>query len=220
MKRISFGLIVVLLSAALVAPSAASGTPGFGAKAGISSATFNGDSAEGLDSRTGFAFGGYLDLPLSPTVAFHPEVLFVQKGARQSAVNFEYTYTLDYIELPLLVMLRIPTELTGVTPMLFAGPAIGFTATAGAKRESNSQTEELDIENVKSVDFGLTIGGGVAFEVGPVTRLTVEVRYTLGLTNLADDPTSDSTAVSLENVDGSTPDLKNSSFVVLIGFGI
>lgn len=219
-KRLSYGLMVLLIGVALVPPSVAAGTPGFGAKAGISNATFTGDSAEGPDSRTGFAFGGYLDLPLSPTVAFHPEVLFVQKGAKQSAVDYEDTYKLDYIEVPLLVMLKIPTELTGVTPMLFGGPSVGFNATARAKRESNGETEELDIDNVKSLDVGLTFGGGVAFEVGPVTRLTVDVRYTLGLTKIADDPGSDSTAVYLKTVGGATPDLKNSAFVVLIGFGL
>ena len=42
---------------------------------------------------------------------------------------------------------------------------------------------EVDIEDVRGVDLGLALGGGVGFGAGP-GEVVVDTRYTLGLTSV------------------------------------
>lgn len=219
MKRVMFFLVAAAIVVALAAPTFAAGKIGFGGKAGISISKITGDDADGLDSRTGFAIGGYLEFPVSPSVAFRPEAMYIQKGAKEDLLGVDMTFELDYIEVPLLLVVKIPTETGGVTPEFFAGPAIGMNMTAKVSGEYQGDSESIDIDNAKSMDLGVTFGGGAAFKVGAANKLTIDVRYTLGLTKLFDDVDEPGEG-DLVNDDGSAPDVKNGSIVVLVGFGI
>jgi hypothetical protein len=211
--------VVAAIVLPLAAPTFAAGKIGFGGKAGLAISKITGDDADGLDSRTGFALGGYLEFPIAPTVAFRPEAMYIQKGAKEDLSGVDMTFKLDYIEVPLLLVVKIPTETGSVTPEFFAGPAIGMNVTAKVTGEYEGESESIDIDNAKSMDLGVTVGGGAAFKVGEANKLTIDVRYTLGLTKLFDD-VDDPGEGDLVNDDGSTPDVKNGSIVVLVGFGI
>ena len=60
---------------------------------------------------------------------------------------------------------------------------------------------------MKSTDFGLVIGAGVDFGLGvPGTgKITLDVRYSLGLSTIAD-------------VEGEEVDIKNGAFSLMVGF--
>lgn len=214
MKRILLiSLVAAMVIAVGAAPAMAEGKIGFGGKAGLSIAKLTGDDADGLDSRLGFAVGVYIDVPLTTNLSFHPEALYVQKGAKEDVeveedVTIEATYKFDYIEFPLLLMMRFPTQTGSVTPKLFAGPSVAFKMSSKIKGEYEGQSYEEDIDDLKSLDLGVTVGGGVAFKIGEKNQLTLDARYTLGVTKIVDTD------------GGDDVNIKNGNIAILVGFGI
>ena len=184
----------VTLSAPLGAQptAAARPAPRFGVLAGASIATLAGDPVEEWDSRTGFVAGGTLTLPLTSVVSFQPEVLFAQKGARISEGGFTATFKLDYVEVPLLLRVDVPTTGGMLRPHLLAGPALAFRASCdveasgggvSASRPCRDIAHEEGEDDLRSFDAGLLLGGALGFDFGG-RRLNVGARYTLGLTKL------------------------------------
>ena len=160
-----------------------------GLKAGLNLANLSGDDIENTDAKTSFAFGGFFCYQFSPMFAVQPEVYYSMKGATQK-MDFEgetvdITYSLDYIEIPLLVKFMIPIKDSKVKPTIFVGPHLAINTTAKVKAEFQGQSEEQDLEDVKSTEFGLQFGGGIGFPVGK-GELGIDIRYILGLSTIDD----------------------------------
>ena len=68
-------------------------------------------------------------------------------------------------------------------PYVMAGPTVGWLLSAEVDGEDIK-------DDVKSIDFGIAFGGGVSLPMGNNT-VFVEGRYSLGLTDINDDPTDD-----------------------------
>jgi hypothetical protein len=198
--------------------SSAAGIKG-GLKIGVSSAKLYGDDVgdfegllgEGLKSRIGFCAGGFITFNITEMFAIQPEVLYTMKGVRweggiNGATPLKIWIKLDYLEIPVLVKIIVPTP-GGVKPFLFAGPVLALKLSSKVKAEYAGDSEEEDIEdeNMKSTDFGLVIGAGVDFGLGiPGTgKMTLDVRYSLGL----------STISAFEG-----DDVKNGVFSLMVGF--
>lgn len=179
-----------------------------GVRAGGSFMTLGGDDApDDLDRRTGFLAGGFIQLDFAGPFALQPEVLYVQKGSKQedevSGTTITATTKLDYVEVPVLAKFQLP--LGGpFSPNLFAGPSVGFNASAETEVEGGGQSQTNDIsDDVSSTEFGLVFGVGGDFGIGAGT-ITVDARYNLGLTNV-DDSDADQT-------------LNNQGFMITAGF--
>ena len=175
-----------------------------GIKVGLNMATIAGDDNKigGIspDSRMGFSAGGFIVLDLT-VISIRPEILYTMKGACYEAtvgnVKFDATLKLDYLEVPILLQYNLP--LPGpVSPSLFAGPALAFNLSAKVVEET-SDTEE-DIEDVKSTDLGLVIGGGVVLN----NKITLDVRLVMGLTSIDDS--------------GADDDVKNQVISIMAGY--
>ena len=160
-----------------------------GLKAGVNISNLSGDDAGSPDSKTGFAFGGFFMYQFSPMFAIQPEAYYSMKGATDKmdfqGTTVDLTYTLDYIEIPVLFKFLIPIQGSGVRPAIFAGPFLGINTTAKVKAEYDGQSQEEDIEDTKSTEFGLQFGGGIGFPVGK-GELGVDIRYILGLSTVDD----------------------------------
>jgi hypothetical protein len=102
---------------------------------------------------------------------------------------------LAYGGYPYLIKFMIPIKDSNVKPAIIAGPYFAINTTAKVKAEYQGQSEEADIDELKSSEFGLQLGGGVGFPVGN-GELGFDVRYIMGLSNIFD-------------VEGD-PDVKNS----------
>lgn len=191
-------LLIVLFALALFSISAQAQMQ-LGLKAGLNLANLSGDDAGSPDSKTAFAFGGFFAYQFSPMFAIQPEIYYSMKGATDKmtveGATIDLTYTFDYIEIPLLVKFMIPIQGSNVKPDIFAGPYLGINTTAKVKGEYQGDSQEEDIEDFKSSEFGLQFGGGVGFPVGN-GELGFDVRYIMGLTNIFDVE--------------SDPDIKNS----------
>ena len=130
--------------------------------------------------------------------------------------KYEGSRTLSYIELPVLAKVKIPME-GNVKPSIFIGPFLGINVSATYKNDweftykvydendelvestSDSGSDDGDLEDVASTEFGLIFGAGT--NIGPVV---IDARYNLGLTDIWD-----------ENEDDA---VKNSVISILLGY--
>lgn len=169
MKKLVSVLVVTAFAALLALPSPAAAGVRFGLKGGASVANVNGDFVDALGdwkSTVGFCGGIFLEFNFGRVLTLQPEVLYTMKGADTGAGKLKF----DYIEIPVLLKLRLPTG--DVHPFVFAGPAFGFTL--------KSALEGIELEDFPKSDYSAVIGGGL--QLG--SSFHIDVRYTMGLQKL------------------------------------
>jgi hypothetical protein len=153
----------------------------FGAKAGVNFATITGDDVDIFDGRTAFHVGVVAEIVISETFSFQPELLYSAQGADYSDDEFEGTFKLDYLNIPLMAKFYV-----GEGFSLEAGPQVGFLMSAKDEYDFTGtafKSEEEDIkEFVKDIDFGINVGVGYKLEGG----LNFGARYNLGLSDAND----------------------------------
>ena len=133
---------------------------------------------------TGFTAGLFVTVPVSPFVAFQPEVLYSQQGTKFSEGGMTAKIHVDYLQVPLLG--RFALGRTAPVALL-VGPTLGIRTHASFKADGvpDEVSEEFE-EQFERFDLGLTTG--VAADIG---RLVLDGRYTWGLTNIAKDSGDD-----------------------------
>jgi hypothetical protein len=179
MRSVTCSVRIAVLAGALVAlaggRAAAQGLE-YGAKGGVNFATLSLHESVpvSFDTRIGLVAGGFVTWPLTSRWSVQPEVLFSQKGATFDDTGAAGRIELDALDVPILARYRFGRLVA------FGGPSLGFTLEARQVLEFGDEEESVDIgEDIESLDFG--IAAGAAYEAG---RLSVEGRYTFGLTNL------------------------------------
>lgn len=203
-----------LFAGLLVGAAPATAQIGVGAIGGVSFANIHGSDKDNLfagassSGRTGFLVGGVVDIPLG-VVSIRPEIFYVQKGVRFSDSSGEIAFNLDYVEIPVLLVVNIKTG-GNIKPEFFVGPEVAFRTkcdTKGTVSGGPSATVScLDFiralggtQDFRSTDFGILVGGGVT-----VGGFMAQVAFDYGLTTLdtEDDPA----------------DIKNQAFYILVGW--
>ena len=186
MKRKNLFWVVCLIFFMAIPASA---QVNLGVLGGINLANFDVDPLEeGLEfsSITVFGFGGVLDFSLNESVSLRLEPMYLQKGAKATLMIFELEYKFAYLEIPVMVKYDFGTS--DIKPYAIAGPTIGYLLSATGKASGGGESREEDMKDViKSFDFGLGFGAGVSVPMGD-NIIFLEARYTIGLTNINDDP--------------------------------
>jgi hypothetical protein len=196
-------LLVLLLLLGLGSMALAQGLS-FGVKGGLNMSNLTGDSLSGPENLTGIAFGAYATIGLLPNIAIQPEILYSQKGCKESGdflgTPIEVTTRINYLEIPVLAKISFGAI---VKPYVLAGPY--FATKLGATGEVTiggvSASAEIT-EGIKPSDMGLTFGAGVQTPI----KLSVEARYSMGLSSIDDT--------------GANLSVKNSNLSLLIGFSL
>lgn len=161
----------------------------WGIKAGVNISDFYGDDVGQTDVRGNFSGGILLNYRFSNYWALQPEVIFNIKGADLepglTGENGGAEYELGYLNIPILAKFYIPAG-TRFSPNLYAGPDVGF------KLYGDSNSRDIDDE-LKDAEFGVAFGAGLDFNINsdPVNLIRtvgLDLRYTLGLTDLFDTP--------------------------------
>jgi len=165
----------------------------FGVRAGVNIATVNFE-ADGLDvspdSRVGLTIAGIANIGITETFSVQPEVHFIQKGYKITleflGETLEETLKLNYLEIPIHAKYKFGQENVG--GFVMAGPAIGFALNGEAESCDGGDCVSEDLEfddddGFNRFEVGLSVGGGVT--IG--SNFFVDIRYVLGLTNLAED---------------------------------
>ena len=169
MKKLGLVLLVTAFAALLALPQPAAADVRFGLKGGASIANVNGDFVDALGdwkSTVGFCGGIFLEFNFGRVLTLQPEVLYTMKGADTGEGKLKF----DYIEIPVLLKLRLPTG--HVHPFIFAGPAFGFTL--------KSALEGIELEDFPKSDYSAVLGGGL--QLG--RSIHIDIRYTMGLQKL------------------------------------
>lgn len=136
-----------------------------GLKAGGTLSNLVGADADGYKNLFGFHAGIFANLGITDMVAFQPELLYSQKGAKQPIPNEEdVTRRFHYVDVPLAFHVN-------ADGLFFeAGPQVGFLVAAQSKFRSTS----TDIkDNYNTVDFGYLSGLGYQRKEG----LGIGLRY-------------------------------------------
>lgn len=161
-----------------------------GLKGGLNIASLDVSDSEGtdidLDTRTTFGGGAYVQAGLGSVLTLQAEALYAPGGARGSGGE---TIELTYIDLPLLLMVRVPAGDAAIWPIVYAGPVFSFETSCRLKEESGTSADcgsgPGDLFATKSPDIGGAIGGGFEVFMGRYT-LQLDIRYTHGFVNIND----------------------------------
>ena len=108
-----------------IASAQRAGDMTIGILAGVNYATVEQDPEFGdveFEHRLGLLAGGFLDVALNDVFSIEPEVLYSQKGAEVEGTgansDLEGSFKVDYIEVPLLLKVRVPVSNSGFRPFL------------------------------------------------------------------------------------------------------
>jgi Outer membrane protein beta-barrel domain len=178
MKRI---LLVVIAAGIMVFARA---QVQFAVKAGVNIADLNlsgGPSGFTFSTKTDFSGGIFVSVPLFSNCFLQPEVVYSGQGAsfKDSLATVKDNY--NYINVPVLFKYLHSSGLFAET-----GPQIGFLLSANEK--VNGQTFDMK-SNTQSTDFSWVFGIGYKLPLG----LGIDLRYNLGLVNLAKGSYTDGT---------------------------
>jgi hypothetical protein len=162
---------------------------GFGAKGGLnfSNMTVEGNNDQNL--KFGFHAGVFNKISISESFAVQPELLYSGKGFKNNFddnifADGEAKFNLNYIDLPVKLVYNLAPDFE-----FQFGPYISYLASANVETNAEvlnyfdvSTQDDLDRDNFKTFDVGLTAGMG--FNLNPVI---VGFNYNLGLTKVAKD---------------------------------
>lgn len=211
-KVFSLATVTVLSLFLAFQPLDAQGV-GIGFEAGLNVSDLSVDSdgnGTEFDAETGFRAGGVLRYDFAPVIGIQTGASYSQKGAAfENDGGTSQDIELEYLEVPLLLQLNIPTGPAPVNPRLFAGGTVNIEIACNstqADEESECSVAQVagqDFEP-KSTDVGFLFGAGLDFPAGP-GALTVDLRFDLGLSDIND-------------VADNPNDLKNRNFQATAGY--
>jgi hypothetical protein len=176
-------IIIGLTHIWLALPSGLIAQSTIGIRAGVISSKLDvqhGNIAEDYKSKLGADIALVADFPIG-IISISPEFHWLQKGGKIEDLNGsigEVSKTFNYLEIPLLVKLNFGQQ---VGFFLLAGPSVGYMLN-GTDKDMDGNTNDIDLDFYKRVEYGLHAGGGVAF--GPIR---IDLRYIYGLTDIFDD---------------------------------
>jgi hypothetical protein len=158
-----------------------------GIKGGLNVSNLYVDDVSDENARFGFNLGVYGQVLSSDAFAIQPELLFSTKGSKieYGGSLFDQTvkYNLSYLDLPVLAVFKL-----GESAEIHVGPYIGYLLGANISHEGDlgNGVDDIDKDNLKSFDYGLSGGFGLNFG-----NLQVGARYNYGLAELADSDGAD-----------------------------
>jgi len=137
-----------------------------GAKAGLN--VSNSYDSEGdtysADTKTGFAAGGFLHIPLGGFFGIQPEVMFSQKGYQTSGsvlgLDYSTSRTSNYLDVPILLAIK-PLGLV----TLLVGPQYSYlmkqTTNVVTPVSNTTVVDEFTNDNIRRNTLGLVMGADV-----------------------------------------------------------
>jgi hypothetical protein len=170
-------------SAGMISSTSAVAQMRAGIKGGLNVSNLYIDEVDDENARYGFNVGVYGQLFSSDVFAIQPELLFSTKGtkAEYGGNFFDQTikFNLNYLDLPVLAVFKL-----GESAEIHVGPYVSYLLNANISHDGDlgSGVDELDKDNFKSFDYGLSGGFGLNFG-----NVQVGARYNYGLAKIADD---------------------------------
>lgn len=188
MKKLLFVSIltlgVTLMASAQHMKSGKGAYLGFKAGVNLSNVIKSGDSDFKSQFKPGLAAGIFVDVPITETFSFAPELIYSQKGYQSSGnllgSDYNYKVTTDFVDVPLLA--KFWPGLEGFT--VYAGPQVSFlTATTESFKSGSTEFRNTIEEHNKNLKKSILAGVvGLGYEVGD--QLGISARYALDFQKL------------------------------------
>jgi len=198
LSAIAVGTAAALSTQAVAQGASEVGPARLGLLGGVNLAKVGGDNEmEDVKNRMGVLLGATFVKPMTANFSLELDALYSMKGFKQSEGGEDATFKVNYLEIPILARIELG-KAGAASPHLYAGPAIGLRIGCEAEFMGVSvKCDEFDDEEeIKSLDFGAMLGGGVDVPMGNNT-FTVGVRYTLGLAKISEESDAKNRAIGL-----------------------
>lgn len=158
----------------------------YGFRLGVNGGTVNSDNAfyDAGAMKSGLNVGFNADILLTPTTPlfFETGLQYTEKGGKKSSGGSKMTYSLNYLEVPLVLKYQYKLDRNiALTPFLGGYLACGV----GGKiknQELRVAENAFSSNNFRRFDGGLRLGCGLMLD-----QLYVEVGYDAGLANISQD---------------------------------
>jgi hypothetical protein len=139
----------------------------FGLKAGVNFSNVYDEQGDNFvaDGKVGIAAGAFLSVPITKFIGFQPEVMYSQKGFKQTGMflgnNFEYKRTSTFLDIPLQLQIKPIEQLT-----LLVGPQYSYLLETKNEINGNSSATQEDInsDNLRKNIFGFVVGADLNFQ--------------------------------------------------------
>jgi len=181
--------------------------PKIGVTAGLNVSNLTGSGTSG-SYKAGFQAGVVADFGITEKFSIMPELLFAQRGAKDSEEGVDVTMTLNYLQLPINAAYKFDVG-NGSKVFVFAGPYFGYglsgkaTAKNGANGINVSASQDIKFgssdDKLKAFDIGLNVGVGYLYE-----KIFFKLQFNPGFANLLNNSGSDS--------------MRNTNFAVTVGY--
>jgi len=154
----------------------------------LSDVTSNQFGFGGVGHRTAPVGGAFLSIAGPASIGFQTEILYAQKGFSALVEGGTATANIAYIDVPILVKVRLVGQQHRIRPSLFGGWFLGFeiSCSLGGALEGIGGEGDCDalLRRRGKLDGGFVFGAGA--EVGLVDRtfLVFDGRYGAGQLNL------------------------------------
>jgi len=183
----------------------------FGIKGGINFSNLSTKEADKDKMLTGFNIGVFAKVPIAHAFAIQPELYYTAKGAQvtynNTFVNGTAKFNLNYIEMPLLLVMNVTDNFN-----IHFGPYVAYMINGKVTNESNATLFNFE-NNITTEDynrFEAGIAGGAGFDFG---AFSLGARYTYGLTKVGKERTFLGTAYTF-------PDAQNGVASVYVSFSL
>jgi hypothetical protein len=191
-------VVIALFVAISISDSTLAQQLSVGARAGYVSSTLSWSAAQQVETswNPNFHIGAVSRLGLHRVFALQLEVWYAEKssGARFPEENADADIELSYLEIPLLIQVRMPLGPdSSVAPHLFAGPSVALELECGVSlivdgELMNADCDDPDIQPDRSTTaVDLVFGAGIEIQAGP-GAIQLDAMFDLGLMNLNGDP--------------------------------
>jgi predicted porin len=196
--------LFIIIAGLFVAGAANAQSPvRFGLKAGVNIANIidnNGNNTYQSQAKTGFNVGVTADIKLIDAVAFTPEIVYSQKGYKETSGNSELKRTTNFIDIPILASIRLASPLN-----LVVGPQVSFLMSTSDKYTNGSGS--VTINNNDSDNFKKSLLGGViGLRYDLSNNIDVHGRYAIDFQK------------NNENGTTQTPEFKNQVWAFGLGY--
>jgi len=194
MNRIKFIFAIFIIVAVLPNPAKSMENEEiiFAVKAGLNLSTLNGqhaylvvnDSRLDATSKFGVVTGIGGEYSFTEQFAIQSELLLSMKGVNFDANDFVHSWSLWYIELPLLFKSVFDMD-NDVIGSVFAGPALAYKikSTWSEKYLDSYMHEDEEMYGINDLDFSAVIGASFDMEMLG-SRMGIDLRYTYGLQSI------------------------------------
>jgi len=175
----------------------------FGIKAGANLSDIikdDGNNNFDTEAKVGFNAGVTVEIPLVAGLQFTPEVLYSQKGYKNTYSVGTFKQTTSFIDVPILASFRLGSSFN-----IVAGPQVSFLLSTKNKFESNFGTAETTIDEESDRFKKSLVGGVIGFRYDVNDKFDIHGRYALDFQK------------NNENGTSNTPEFKNQVYSLGIG---